>query len=75
MTPADFRAQLRTALISYYDGILKVPGAAGQPEAKIIKRQFFAQPPAEPPADAAEQGAAAPAAAVPPPAAEADTAR
>ena len=67
MTPADFRTQLRTALISYYDGILKLPGAAGQPEAKIIKRQFHARPAA----DAVPQpaaAAAAPAAAVSPPA-------
>ena len=27
MTPDDFRAELRAALISFYEGILKVPGA------------------------------------------------
>ena len=55
MAPADFRAELRTALISYsgYDGILKVPGAAGRPEAQIIKRRFHAQAAPAPPADAA----------------------
>ncbi len=72
MTPAAFRAQLCTALISYYYCILKIPGAPGQPEAKIIKRQFLAQPAAD---AAPEPAAAAPAAAVPPPAEGADGAR
>ncbi len=40
MAPDDFRAELRTALISFYEGILKVPGAGGRPVAKIIKRRF-----------------------------------
>jgi hypothetical protein len=40
MTPDAFRAELRTALISFYEGILKVPGAGGRPVAKIIKRRF-----------------------------------
>jgi hypothetical protein len=40
MTPDAFRAELRTALISFYEGILKVPGAGGRPVAKNIKRRF-----------------------------------
>ena len=58
MTPDDFRAELRTALISFYEGILKIPGAGGRPVAKIIKRRFAgkhvdAHEPAPAPADGA----------------------
>jgi hypothetical protein len=54
MTPDDFRAELCAALISFYDGILKVPGAGGRPaEARIIKRRFAGKPAVDPPADAA----------------------
>ena len=38
MTPAAFRAELRASLTSFYEDILKVPGAGGRPQAKIIKR-------------------------------------
>ena len=71
MTPDDFRAELR-ALISHYDGILKVPGAAGRPVAQIIKHRFLGKPAVDPPAVDAPAPAAthapAPAAAAPPPA-------
>ena len=58
MTPDAFRAELRTALISFYEGILKVPRAGGRPVAKIIKRRFAgkhadAHEPAPAPADGA----------------------
>ena len=56
----DFRSELRSALISYYDGILKIPGAAGRPEAQAFKRSFNARRSVDPPAAAA-------AAAAPPP--------
>ena len=63
MTPDAFRAELRTALISFYEGILKVPGAGGRPVAKIIKRSFAgkhvdAHEPAPAPAPAPADGAA-----------------
>ena len=64
MTPDDFRAELCTALISFYEGILKVPGACGRPAAQIIKRRFAGKPADAPPAAAASP----PAAAAPPPA-------
>ena len=64
MTPDDFRAELRAALISHYDGILKVPGAAGRPVDQIIKRRFLGKPAVDP----AAVDAPAPAAAAPPPA-------
>jgi hypothetical protein len=62
MTPDDFWADLRTALISFYEGILKVPGAGGRPVAKIIKRRFAgkhadAHEPAPAPAPAPADGA------------------
>jgi hypothetical protein len=60
MPAEDFRSELRDALISYYDGILKVLGAVGRPEAKVIKRTFNARRYVDPPACAA-------AAAAPPP--------
>ena len=59
----DFRSELRSALISYYDGILKIPGACGRPEAQVIKRTFNARRSVDPPACAA----AAAAGAAPPP--------
>jgi hypothetical protein len=65
MPPDAFLAELRTVLISLYEGILKVPGAGGRPVAKIIKRRFTgkhadAHEPAPAPADgAAADGAAA----------------
>ena len=37
MTPDAFRAELRASLTSFYEDILKVPGAGGRPQAKIIK--------------------------------------
>jgi hypothetical protein len=63
MPADDFRSELRSALISYYDGILKIPGACGRPEAQEFKRSFNARRSVDPPASAA---AARPA---PPPAA------
>lgn len=60
MPAHDFRSELRSALISYYDGILKIPGAVGRPEAKVFKRAFNARRSVDPPACAA-------AAAAPPP--------
>jgi hypothetical protein len=51
MTPDAFRAELRASLTSFYEEILKVPGAGGRPQAKIIKRRF-AKKPADEPADA-----------------------
>ncbi len=55
-------------LISYYDGILKVPGAVGRPVAQIIKRCFLGKPSCcRRPAPAATH-APAPAAAAPSPA-------
>jgi hypothetical protein len=36
MTPAAFRAELRASLTSFYEDILKVPGAGRRPQAKII---------------------------------------
>ena len=36
MTPDAFRAELRASLTSFYEDILKVPGAGGRPQAKII---------------------------------------
>ena len=68
MPADDFRSELRSALVSYYDGILKIPGAAGRPEAKLIKRTFNARRSVDPPA-AADPPPADPA---PPPAAGAD---
>ena len=64
MTPDDFWAKLCTALISFYEGILKVPGAGGRPVAKIIKRSFAgkhadAHEPAPAPAPAPADGAPA----------------
>ena len=64
MTPDDFWADLHTALISFYEGILKVPGAGGRPVAKIIKRRFAgkhadAHEPAPAPAPAPADGAPA----------------
>jgi hypothetical protein len=38
MTRDDFWAELRAALISFCEGVLKVPGARGRPTAQIIKR-------------------------------------
>ena len=38
MTPDAFRAELCASLTSFYEDILKVPGAGGRPQAKIIKR-------------------------------------
>jgi hypothetical protein len=38
MPPDTFRAELRASLISFYEGVLKVPGAGGHPEARIIKQ-------------------------------------
>ena len=49
----DFRSELRSALISYYDGILKIPGACGRPEAQVFKRSFNARRSVDPPAAAA----------------------
>ena len=60
MPAEDFRSELRSALISYYDGILKIPGACGRPEAQVFKRSFNARRSVDPPACAA-------AAAAPPP--------
>ncbi len=37
MPPDAFQAELRASLISFYEGVFKVPGA-GCPEARIIKR-------------------------------------
>jgi hypothetical protein len=51
MTPDAFRAELRASLTSFYKDILKVPGAGGRPQAKIIKRRFAGKP-ADEPADA-----------------------
>ena len=51
MPPAAFRAELRAALNAFYEGILKIPGAGGRPEAKIIKRRFAGQLADVPPAD------------------------
>ena len=55
-------AQLSAAaMISHYDGILKVPGAAGRPVAQIIKRRFLGKPAVDPPAvDAPAPAATAP---------------
>jgi hypothetical protein len=49
MTRDDFRAELRAALISFYEGILKVPVAGGRPTAQIIKRRFTGKPAVAPP--------------------------
>jgi hypothetical protein len=38
MPPDAFQAELRASLISFYEGVLKVPGACGRPKARIIKR-------------------------------------
>jgi hypothetical protein len=40
MTPDDFWTELRDSLTSFYEGVLKVPGAGGRPQPKIIKRRF-----------------------------------
>jgi hypothetical protein len=56
----DFRSELRSALISYYDGILKIPGACGRPEAQVFKRSFNARRSVDPPACAAATAAAPP---------------
>ena len=37
MTPDAFQAELCASLTSFYEDILKVPGAGGRPQAKIIK--------------------------------------
>jgi len=60
MPADDFRSELHSALISYYDGILQIPGACGRPEAQAFKRSFNARRSVDPPAAAA-------AAAAPPP--------
>jgi len=60
MPADDFRSELRSALISYYDGILKIPGACGRPEAQAFKRSFNARRSVDPPAVAAAAAAAAP---------------
>ena len=64
MSPDAFRTtELQAALISFYDGVLKVPGAGGRPEAKIIKRRFAGKladdPPAAPAPPPAEVSTAA----------------
>jgi hypothetical protein len=59
MPPAAFRAELRAALNAFYEGILKIPGAGGRPEAKIIKRRFAGQLADVPPADPSPPPAAA----------------
>ena len=38
MTPDAFRVELHASLTSFYEDILKVPGAGGRPQAKIIKK-------------------------------------
>ena len=60
MPADDFRSELRSALISYYDGILKIPGACGRPEAQAFKRSFNARRSVDPPAAAAAAAAAPP---------------
>jgi hypothetical protein len=60
MPADDFRSELRSALISYYDGILKIPGACGRPEAQAFKRSFNARRSVDPPAVAAAAAAAPP---------------
>ncbi len=50
MPPDAFRAELRASLISFYEGVLKVPGAGGRPEARIIKRPPGCRRPPPPPA-------------------------
>ncbi len=54
MTPDGFQAELCASLTSFYEDMLKVPGAGGRPQAKIIKCRFARSsaakpPPAEPP--------------------------
>jgi hypothetical protein len=44
MTSDEFRAELRDALTSVYEDILKVPGAGGRPQPMIIKRRFAPKP-------------------------------
>ncbi len=66
MPADDFRSELHSALISYYDCILKIAGVIGSPEPKpeLIMRSFNARrvdPPAAaapPPADPAPPPAA-----------------
>ena len=60
MPADDFRSELRSALISYYDGILKIPVACGRPEAQVFKRSFNARRSVDPPACAAAAAAAPP---------------
>ncbi len=38
MTPDDFWTELRDFLITFYEGVLKVPSACRRPKPKIIKR-------------------------------------
>jgi hypothetical protein len=45
----EIRAELSASLISFYEGVLKVPGAGRRPEAKIIKRRFAVQRADDPP--------------------------
>jgi hypothetical protein len=54
MTRGDFRVELRAPLISFYEGILKVPGADGRPTAQIIKPRFTGKPAVAPPPAAPE---------------------
>ncbi len=44
MTPDDFRGELRDSLTSFYEDVLKFPGAGGRPQPKIIKHRFAAKP-------------------------------
>ncbi len=44
MPTDEFWTDLRDSLISFYEGVLKVPGAGGRPQAKIIKHRFAAKP-------------------------------
>jgi hypothetical protein len=49
-------AELRASLISFYEGVQKVPGPCGRPEARIIKRPPPPATAAAPPSEVSTRG-------------------